>query len=283
MIRAPAESMSQKIGSSSDSARSVTRMIFSTVRAPHEPGLDGRVVGDDERRTSVDQTLAGDHAVGGQAGAECVGELTVLDEAAVVEQQRDSLAHVELVLRRQLRGRLVRRRERRFPRSANLLVAAHAAGAAAHRRHAVLVSGDQNRASNLVTRYQIRPRRGSPGAPARRRRTRAGAGRAAGAAPGWPRRTRARRCTLCSELSFRLDVRMSADNRAHSSCDQRCCSASTSPRRSPNSASRPGISVSGRSAVGFGGRIREHGVQCCGAPPVFVPRHAPLRVESVAC
>ena len=39
VIRAPAESISQKIGSSSDSARSVTRMIFSTVRAPHEPAF----------------------------------------------------------------------------------------------------------------------------------------------------------------------------------------------------------------------------------------------------
>ena len=39
VMRAPAESISQKIGSSSLSARSVTRMIFSTVRAPHEPAL----------------------------------------------------------------------------------------------------------------------------------------------------------------------------------------------------------------------------------------------------
>ena len=39
VIRAPAESMNQKIGSSEASARSVTRIIFSTVRAPHEPAL----------------------------------------------------------------------------------------------------------------------------------------------------------------------------------------------------------------------------------------------------
>ena len=39
VIRAPAESMNQKIGSSSRSATSVIRMIFSTVRAPHEPAL----------------------------------------------------------------------------------------------------------------------------------------------------------------------------------------------------------------------------------------------------
>ena len=39
MIRAPAESTNQKIGSSSRSAASVARMIFSTVRAPQEPAL----------------------------------------------------------------------------------------------------------------------------------------------------------------------------------------------------------------------------------------------------
>ncbi len=39
MIRAPAESISQKTGSSSRSAASVARTIFSTVRAPHEPAF----------------------------------------------------------------------------------------------------------------------------------------------------------------------------------------------------------------------------------------------------
>ena len=38
-MRAPAESTSQKTGSSSRSAVSVTRTIFSTVRAPHEPAF----------------------------------------------------------------------------------------------------------------------------------------------------------------------------------------------------------------------------------------------------
>src|SRR5262245_30675617 len=38
-MRAPAESTSQKTGSSSRSARSVSRTIFSTVRAPHEPAF----------------------------------------------------------------------------------------------------------------------------------------------------------------------------------------------------------------------------------------------------
>ncbi|CAB4885652.1 unannotated protein [freshwater metagenome] len=39
VIRAPAESMSQKMGTSWRSAYSVTRIIFSTVRAPHEPAF----------------------------------------------------------------------------------------------------------------------------------------------------------------------------------------------------------------------------------------------------
>jgi hypothetical protein len=39
VIRAPAESISQKIGSSSRIATSVIRTIFSTVRAPHEPAF----------------------------------------------------------------------------------------------------------------------------------------------------------------------------------------------------------------------------------------------------
>ena len=39
VIRAPAESMNQKIGSSSASATSVILIIFSTVRAPHDPAL----------------------------------------------------------------------------------------------------------------------------------------------------------------------------------------------------------------------------------------------------
>ncbi len=39
MIRAPAESTNQKTGSSSRSAISVARTIFSTVRAPHEPAF----------------------------------------------------------------------------------------------------------------------------------------------------------------------------------------------------------------------------------------------------
>ena len=38
-MRAPAESTNQKTGSSSRSAISVARTIFSTVRAPHEPAL----------------------------------------------------------------------------------------------------------------------------------------------------------------------------------------------------------------------------------------------------
>src|SRR5665811_2506345 len=39
VIRAPAESMNQKIGSSSRNAIPLARIIFSTVRAPHDPAL----------------------------------------------------------------------------------------------------------------------------------------------------------------------------------------------------------------------------------------------------
>ena len=88
--------------------------LLDRARAPRA-GLDGRVVRDDEGGPAVDQALPGDHAVGGQVRAERVGELAVLDEAAVVEQQRDAVAHVELVLRSQLRRRLLRRREGRLP------------------------------------------------------------------------------------------------------------------------------------------------------------------------
>ena len=74
------------------SARSVTRTIFSTVRAPHEPAFTRPVVGDDERRTPLDEPLSGDHSVGGQALGKGVGQCAVLDERALVEQQSDPLA-----------------------------------------------------------------------------------------------------------------------------------------------------------------------------------------------
>ena len=58
------------------------RTIFSTVRAPHDPGLHRRVVGHDRDWPPVDAADAGDHAVGGQVAARRggVGVEPVLDE-----------------------------------------------------------------------------------------------------------------------------------------------------------------------------------------------------------
>ena len=104
MIRAPAESMNQKMGSSSRSATSVIRMIFSTVRAPQDPAFTPGSLATDQRRPTVDQTAARNHAVRRQVSRQRVRQLTVLDERAVVEQQGDPLPNEELVLARQLCG-----------------------------------------------------------------------------------------------------------------------------------------------------------------------------------
>ena len=97
MIRAPAESMNQKIGNSSRSATSVIRMIFSTVRAPQEPALTLGSFATTRAGSPVNQPAAGDNAVGGQIGRHRIGELAILHESAVVEQQVDPLADEELV------------------------------------------------------------------------------------------------------------------------------------------------------------------------------------------
>ena len=85
--------------------------LLDGARAPRA-GLDGRVVGDDDRGPTVDGAPSGDHAVGRQAGGRGVGVARVLDEAALVEQQRDPVAHVELALGVELGLRLLRRRRR---------------------------------------------------------------------------------------------------------------------------------------------------------------------------
>ena len=96
MIRAPAESISQKTGSSSRSAISVARTIFSTVRAPQEPAL---TVG------SLATTTAGRPSTrprpvttpsAGRPASQRVGVAAVLDERALVDEQRDPVAHIEL-------------------------------------------------------------------------------------------------------------------------------------------------------------------------------------------
>ena len=118
-MRAPAESTNQKTGSSSRSAISVARTIFSTVRAAPGAGLDGRVVGDDDRGATVDRATAGDHAVGRQPGLQGVGVAAVLDEGPLVEEQGDAVADVDLALRVELGLCLVGARwpRRRRPRA----------------------------------------------------------------------------------------------------------------------------------------------------------------------
>ena len=53
--------------------------LLDGARAPRA-GLDGRVVGDDDRRPAVDGAAPGDHAVGRQPGGQRVGVAAVLDE-----------------------------------------------------------------------------------------------------------------------------------------------------------------------------------------------------------
>ena len=57
-------------------------MIFSTVFAPHEPGLDGRIVGHQGDPAAADRAEAGDDAVGAEALDLPVGEHRLLGEAA---------------------------------------------------------------------------------------------------------------------------------------------------------------------------------------------------------
>ncbi len=70
-------------------------------RAP-AAGLHRRVVGDHQRRPALDQAAAGDHTVGGQIAGQGIGQLPVLDEGALVEEQRDPVPDEQLVLAVQL-------------------------------------------------------------------------------------------------------------------------------------------------------------------------------------
>ena len=80
----------------------MSRTIFSTVRAPHEPAFTvGSFAITHTGRPST-RADAGHHAVGGQVAGERVGEQAVLDERVVVEQQREPVAHEQLVLAREL-------------------------------------------------------------------------------------------------------------------------------------------------------------------------------------
>ena len=74
--------MNQKTGSSSRSAASVTRTIFSTVRAPHDPAftVGSLATTSTGRPSTVPRPVTTPSA--GQPGGQRVGELAVLDERA---------------------------------------------------------------------------------------------------------------------------------------------------------------------------------------------------------
>ena len=79
-------------------------MIFSTVRAPQEPAFTvGSFATTSAGRPSTRPCPVTTPSAGRPA-AEGVRELAVLDEAALVEQQRDPVADVQLALRGQLGG-----------------------------------------------------------------------------------------------------------------------------------------------------------------------------------
>jgi hypothetical protein len=63
------------------------------------PGFDRRIIRHHQGRAAVDQSLAGYHTVGRQPWRAGVGQLGIFDEAAVVEEQLDPVADVELVRR----------------------------------------------------------------------------------------------------------------------------------------------------------------------------------------
>ncbi len=97
-------------------AVSCTRRIFSTVRRPHEPAFTVGVVRHHAHRAAVDRPGAGDDAVGRQLGIQRVGERGVLDEAAVIDEQRDALAaRTACPARRSSRGTSARRPSRCAP------------------------------------------------------------------------------------------------------------------------------------------------------------------------
>ena len=78
------------------------RTIFSTVRAPHDPALTvGSLAITQTGRPSI-RPDAGDDTVGGQIVGDRVGEQRVLDERALVEQQREPVPHEQLVRVREL-------------------------------------------------------------------------------------------------------------------------------------------------------------------------------------
>ena len=75
--------------------------LLNRARAPGAR-LDGRVVRHHRDRPALDGAQSGDHAVGRQLVGEDVGEESILDEGAGVEEEVEPLANGELVLLAQL-------------------------------------------------------------------------------------------------------------------------------------------------------------------------------------
>ena len=124
VMRAPAESTSQNTGSSWRRACSVRRTIFSTVRAPHDPAFTvGSLAITHTGRPSMRPTPVTTPSAG-RSSAVVVGQQAVLDERAGVEQQRQPVAHEQLVLRR----RACRRPGPRLPARARSVSRASSSG-----------------------------------------------------------------------------------------------------------------------------------------------------------
>ena len=98
VMRAPAESTSQKMGRSWARAYSAMRIIFSTVRAPHEPAFTvGSLATTQTGRPSMVPVPVTTPSAG-RSSALVVGQQGLLDERAGVEQQRQPVADEELAL-----------------------------------------------------------------------------------------------------------------------------------------------------------------------------------------
>ena len=87
----------------------------------HRPGTPGarlhaRVVGHHKRCSPLHQPAACDNAVGGQIVRHRIGQLAILDEGRIVEQQGDPIAYEELVRAAELGRRSFRRRKGPVPR-----------------------------------------------------------------------------------------------------------------------------------------------------------------------
>ena len=74
------------------------RMIFSTVRAPHEPALTVESLAMRQTGRPSTRGPAGDDAVRRQTAGHDVGEEAILDEGTLVDQEADALPGEELAL-----------------------------------------------------------------------------------------------------------------------------------------------------------------------------------------